>query len=236
MPLRDHFKPPLPPLFRWESFHAQWASKMVDQLNEHVLPERYVAAPLISLESGIEVDVGSFEDLSAANGAGGIATFAPPKAKVEMAIDFTGLDTFEVRINETATARLAAAVELVSPANKDRPANREAFARKCASYLQEGASVVIVDVVTERQANLIQELLAFFDKKPRKAWGVVFPLYAVALRAVRDGKKVRLQGWPEELRVDEALPTLPLWLAADLAVPLDLEASYEETCRILRIP
>jgi hypothetical protein len=32
------------------------------------------------------------------------------------------------------------------------------------------------------------------------------------------------------------LPTLPLRLADDLAVPLDLEASYEETCRFLRIP
>ena len=31
------------------------------------------------------------------------------------------------------------------------------------------------------------------------------------------------------------LPTLPLWLADNLAVPLELEASYEETCRILRI-
>jgi hypothetical protein len=29
---------------------------------------------------------------------------------------------------------------------------------------------------------------------------------------------------------------LPLWLADNLAVPLELEARYEETCRILRIP
>jgi len=27
-----------------------------------------------------------------------------------------------------------------------------------------------------------------------------------------------------------------LWLAENLAVPLELEATYEETCRILRIP
>jgi hypothetical protein len=31
-------------------------------------------------------------------------------------------------------------------------------------------------------------------------------------------------------------PTLPLWLAEDFSVPLDLEESYEETCRVLRIP
>jgi hypothetical protein len=32
------------------------------------------------------------------------------------------------------------------------------------------------------------------------------------------------------------LPTLPLWLAENFAIPLELEESYEETCRILRIP
>jgi hypothetical protein len=31
------------------------------------------------------------------------------------------------------------------------------------------------------------------------------------------------------------LPTLPLWLAENFAVRLDLEESYEETCRILWI-
>ena len=31
------------------------------------------------------------------------------------------------------------------------------------------------------------------------------------------------------------LPELPLWLADDFAVPLELEASYEETCRIFRL-
>jgi hypothetical protein len=33
----------------------------------------------------------------------------------------------------------------------------------------------------------------------------------------------------------QALPRLPLWLTEDFAVTLDLEASYEETCRVLRI-
>jgi hypothetical protein len=31
------------------------------------------------------------------------------------------------------------------------------------------------------------------------------------------------------------LPKLPIWLNEELAVDLDLEAAYEETCRALRI-
>jgi hypothetical protein len=44
-----------------------------------------------------------------------------------------------------------------------------------------------------------------------------------------------LQTWPYPLVLGQPLPTLPLWLAPDLAVLLDLEASYEDTCRVLRI-
>ena len=37
------------------------------------------------------------------------------------------------------------------------------------------------------------------------------------------------------LALGQPLPTLPLWLADDFAVPLELEASYAETCRIFRL-
>jgi hypothetical protein len=35
--------------------------------------------------------------------------------------------------------------------------------------------------------------------------------------------------------VGQTLPTLPIWLAPNFFVPLPLESSYEETCRLLRI-
>ena len=40
---------------------------------------------------------------------------------------------------------------------------------------------------------------------------------------------------PKRSRWPFGRPTLPLWLAGNLSVPLDLEASYEETCKVLRI-
>jgi hypothetical protein len=41
--------------------------------------------------------------------------------------------------------------------------------------------------------------------------------------------------WAHALALDQPLPTLPLWLSDNLAVPLELESSYEDACRILRI-
>ncbi len=37
------------------------------------------------------------------------------------------------------------------------------------------------------------------------------------------------------LAVGQPLPSLPVWLSETQSVELELEASYEETCRVLRI-
>jgi hypothetical protein len=38
------------------------------------------------------------------------------------------------------------------------------------------------------------------------------------------------------LAIGQPLPSLSVWLSETQTVSLDLEASYEETCRVLRIP
>jgi hypothetical protein len=127
-------------------------------------------------------------------------------------------------------------VELVSPRNKDRPESRDAFVRKCASYLQERVSVVVVDVVTSRLGNLHNELMRTLGVSEPEAWGEDVPVYAVAYRTDKVGTQWRLEMWKERLAVGSPLPALPLWLASNLAVPLELEQGYEDACRSLRIP
>ena len=50
------------------------------------------------------------------------------------------------------------------------------------------------------------------------------------------GDIARLETWAASAARSAALPTLPLWLADDLSVPLKLEASYEETCASSAVP
>ena len=45
-----------------------------------------------------------------------------------------------------------------------------------------------------------------------------------------------LETWALSLSPGQPLPTVPLWLADDLAVPLELDVSYEQSCSILSIP
>ena len=60
-------------------------------------------------------------------------------------------------------------------------------------------------------------------------------VYAAACRLAKRDKRILLEAWSHGMAVGQPLPTLPLWLAADLVVPLDLEPSYEAACRDLWI-
>jgi hypothetical protein len=153
-------------------------------------------------------------------------------------VDFAHLDSYEVRVyQDLGGAELRAAIELVSPANKDRAGSRRTFAARCAGYLKHGIGVMIVDIVTARSANLHRALFDTLEVKGRgAAWESPTRLYTVAYRAVTVRKSPRVEVWPEPLRLGEALPVMPLWLSPDLCVPVRLEDSYLATCRSLRIP
>jgi hypothetical protein len=129
-----------------------------------------------------------------------------------------------------------AAIEIVSPANKDRPEHRRLFTAKCAGLLREGVSVVIVDVVTTRTANLYGELLALIGQPGPSPGAEPLALYATACRVRPRESDWLLETWAEPLNIGRPLPTLPLWLAADLALPLDLDESYEQSCGVLNLP
>ena len=237
MPLRDHFHGPLYPAYHWESFQSHWASVLTNHLNATLLPSNYFAAPYVKMGVEVEIDVGTFEQGKAEREQGGAATtvYAPPAPGLTAELNFTALDTFEIQIRPEGEARLAGAIEFLSPANKDRPGNRRAFSIKCASYLHQGASLLIVDMVTTRRANLHAELLELLQvPKPLLAVG---PLYCVSYRTrgLTNGA-IKLDAWGESLTQDSELPTMPLWLAADFVIPIELEKTYQETGETLRLP
>jgi len=144
-------------------------------------------------------------------------------------------DSPEVLVfSREAGPTLVAAVELISPGNKDRADYRRAFAAKCASYLHQGVGLMVVDIVTNRQANLHNELVELLTAGADSLLPAE-PLYAVAYRPVRRPDSGHLEVWPATLAVGQALPVLPLALDKGVCVPLDLEATYTEACRRRRL-
>jgi hypothetical protein len=228
MPLLDHFHPPLNLRRHWNAFHHAWATYISSDLNR-ALPEGYFAE--LNIRFGIEIDVATFQE---ANGSihSADAAWTPPAPL--LTVPFTMLaDVVEVRVfSGREGPALAGAIELVSPANKARPDDREAFVSKCASYLQEGIGLVVVDVVTSSRANLHKELLDRLAVT-REPWEP--KLYAVAYRPALRSDETSLDLWPHEIRLGEPLPHLLLWLRGDWCARVDLEATYERTCQEQRV-
>jgi hypothetical protein len=99
MPLRDHFRPPLDDVHSWDELHGMWPAVIVQKLIE-VLPEPYFAAPGVHLG----------------------------KPTLTLEPQLPNQDVYEVRIYDSRRNRhLVAAIEIVSPSNKDRPENRATF-------------------------------------------------------------------------------------------------------------
>ncbi len=242
MPLRDHFRPPVNLRATWDALHGMWPAIIVQQLRKR-LPQGYVAAPTVHPGSQIEVDVAAYENddaprLQNPNNEGGVATarWAPPEPTIAVETEVPDYDEYEVRIYDAERGRqLVAAIELVSPGNKDREEKRNAFVSKCATLLQKGVAVSIVDVVTTRQFNLYAELLHFLGQNDPTLGNPLPHLYAVSCRWRPQNKRMMLNSWSHVLTPGQPLPTLPLWLTGTLAVPLDLEQSYEQACNDLWI-
>jgi hypothetical protein len=236
VPLLDHFHPPLSRTHPWRGFHGAWASAMARLLNAGVLPPGYYAVPFLDREGPVEIDVAALREFDPAEASvpGGVQPWTPASPGLAVDVDWPVADDVRVEVfSDEGDPRLAAAVELVSPRNKDRPRSREAFAAKCAGYLRRGCGLVVVDAVTTRRADLHADLLEALAAPPGPMESAA--LSAVSYRAVGREEGGHLLAWPSTLEVGRALPTVPLWLGADLAVPLDLEASHTATSVDLRI-
>ena len=243
MPLRDHFRSPVNDKRSWDSLHGMWPAMIVRQLFD-ILPAGYVSAPGVHFGKDFEIDVSAFEldepsgtAPVASAGSGGVATIAPPEPTLTLEAGLSEQDEFEVRVYDTEYERqLVAAIELVSPSNKDRPENRRAFVAKVAALLQKDVCVSVVDLVTVRQFNLYADLLELIGGTDPQLGPTPPHLYSVTIRSrKRPEKRSLLDMWYYPMTLGQPLPTLPIWLAADLRVLLPLEPGYEETCRLLHI-
>jgi hypothetical protein len=128
----------------WDSVHLIWLAQLLDWIQPR-LPTGYRAylgsVPLLTIDVPIgrpDVSVRPQSVPEEPSTAGNdpdeeaVATFTldPQRA---LHIDLHGL--------------LMAAIEIVSPRNKDRPAARERYLGRYASYLRQGVHLLLVDVL-----------------------------------------------------------------------------------------
>lgn len=229
--LLDHFHPPLSERRYPAAFHHTWAVQIATQLNEQ-LPEGWYAEPHVHV--GIEVDVATYEEADAAKPEVLEAKelWSPPEPV--LTLDFPlAEEEFAVHVMaESAGPGLVGAIELVSRANKDRPETREAFVSKCETYLRSGLGLVIVDIVTDRRADLHSQLIQRVEPTAETDES---PLYAAAYHPKGKNSTAMLEIWHEPLSVGEPLPTMPLYLKDGPMVPIELSVTYQDALKAVRI-
>lgn len=218
---------------------------IIQQIRQQ-LPPGFVAAPRVHLGPYFEIDIAAFEKDdktpgigTSSGGSGATATLAPPRPTWAIETDVPEDDVYEVEIYNVEEERLLVAViEIVSPANKDRPDKRRAFVGKCGALLRKGVAVSIVDLVTIRHANLYAELMMFIGHPDPTLGPEPPPIYASSCRWTTnaEGTRARLEAWSSPMMVGQPLPSLPLWLTDTQSIVFDLEHSYEQACEDLSIP
>lgn len=121
--------------------------------------------------------------------------------------------------------RLVAAIELVSPRNKDRLSAQAAYTATYTGYLLRGVHLLLADVHRRPAGFSFTDRIAAelrMNQPPVSAPFVVG--YRVGGPSPDGGRFLAV--WRRPLAVGNPLPPMRLWLSADDSVPVDLEGTY----------
>jgi hypothetical protein len=221
MPLHDWSRLP-----EWEGVHQLWIVGLYKDIKAK-LPPGYRAglATVPSLTIG---GPATHPDVSVQR------TPSPPGPSGEPAPDeLSGFDpeVTLLALDPTTMVRvyrgseLVAAVELISPRNKDREASRAATVDRIVGYLALGVHVLFVDVHPAPQAFSLADAIASALEYPQPPCPSPHAMaYRVGLTADGGGRTLAVRRAP--LAVGEPLPMISLPLSLSRTVPVDLEVTY----------
>jgi hypothetical protein len=221
MPLHDWQERP-----DWDGVHRRWITELLRWLGPR-LPVGYRAylgsAPPLTVTAHTELPDPGGESADA-NATTDARAAAPGFLEPDEEVAVTALQP-DVAVMVARDDELVAIVEVMSPRNKERPLVRTTCLARCLGYLLRGVNLLMVDLHRRPLAFSFADRIAAELQVPQPSCP---PPMAVVYRvgaAMADGGRA-LAMWRRQLVVGEPLPALPLPLAADVAVAVDLEATY----------
>jgi hypothetical protein len=215
----------------FHAFHHSWIEEIARALNGGILPPEYYALPE-QHAAGFGPDVLTLQEKPDDNsdkppvpGTGRLALAAPklpPTAETDIA--FYRSKQSSIAVRHASGDDIVAMVEIVSPGNKASRKPLRAFVDKAVSLLEQQIHLQILDLLPpgRRDPNGIhgkiweeiagQDYVGPADK----------PLTLVAYES-----DVRIRAYVVRVAVSEPLSDMPLFLAAQKAVDIPLEATYQ---------
>jgi hypothetical protein len=217
------------PKVPWRSFHNHWIVRLVEYLNQDVLPAGFQARPTEFIV-GIEPDLLLLQMADQPEPFTGTAPFlaeATATAVLPAPADLPIVGIYSAY----DTSRLVAIIEIVSPGNKDRAEAVQAFVEKVLFLLQDGVHVMVIDVISLPGESMRQPILERLglEHSVQDVPGLWCASYC-ALPEDDPQPHLTVREWAEAVAVARPLPQLPLFLRLDQQwVMVDLQTTYAAT-------
>ena len=218
-------------------FHCSWITHLGELLNDGRLPEGYYAMTeqhagqtlpdILTLQSSCN---SSFED-----DPGAVAIKLKPPQIARRVVSNEAVQYRLLRrtlaIRHSSNHRVIALLEIVSPANKDRPSSVTDFVEKVCSALKQGIHVMMIDLFPagshdpERMHGEISYVAGLEDENQQP-----LPTDKPLTLASYISRRMP-EGYVEPLAVGDIMPDMPLFLDPDFYVPVPLELTYQQAYR-----
>jgi hypothetical protein len=238
MPLHDWTDRP-----GWEGVHHLWITELLRWVKPR-LPAAYRAyigsAPLLAIGAPAgrpDIQVRQWGDRTdplgdSTPGQSSFARGAGIEPDVELAV--ATLDPSTALLVERQ-GRLVAAVELVSPRNKDRPTARDAYLTRYLGYLIESVHLLLVDVHRRPIGfSFPDRIAAALSMEIESLPTPAAVSYRVGEPAPDGGRFLAI--WRRSLGPDATLPEIPLALDVDSRIVVDLEQTYSAAAADAYLP
>ena len=208
----------------WPGVHHLWLAELLYWIQPR-LPAGYRAyigsTPTFAIDASTDerpdVGVRSWPDLPEVE-----ATVESDPDEVEIAVATLAPDR---TLYVERQGLLVAAIELVSPRNKDRNSARDGYTSIYAGYLIKGVHLLLIDVHRLPARFSFADRIAAELGFVRPPCPVPFAMtYRVGEESPNGGRFLALTHRPME--IGQPLPTVRLPLSVQQAVSIDLEATY----------
>ncbi len=212
----------------FHAFHLGWITHLSEALNGGLLPSGFYAMPeqhggrviadILTLRAPPSPAAPPFQE-------GGLAvTEAPPRVRHRLTISSAAREMRRtLAIRQVSGDRVVALVEIVSPANKDRPVSVEQFANKAEMALRQGIHVVMADLFPPGPHD------------PRGMHAAIWERFDEDSHSLPHDEPLTLasyvagpmpEAYLEHLAAGTALVEMPLFLDVDHYIYLPLEPTY----------
>lgn len=131
-----------------------------------------------------------------------------------------------IAVRHVSGHRVVALIEIVSPANKDRKAHVTAFVNKLVSALELGIHVLLIDLFPPGKHDPDGMHGALWDRFDPDEDAALLEGRPFTVAAYTGGHPAK--AYVSFVAIGDALPAVPLFLAPEKYVDLELEPGYTE--------